>query len=133
MSSDPHERSTRSLRLDLLDQQVLDSTERPVGRIDELVLEGGPDGTLAVTGFRLGAAALGRRIGGWPGHTMTATCERLADGEAAPVQGISELDTTSPRLKLSRALAELPELAGLERWLGVHLVSKLPGGGDARV
>jgi len=129
----PDHRSTRSLRLDLLDQQVLDGTERPVGRVDEIELEAGQDGTLAVTGFRLGGAALGRRVGGAVGHAMTGTCRRLADDEASPLLPIESLKDWSPRLTLHRALSELPEVAGLERWLGKHVVSRIPGGGDARV
>ncbi len=124
---------TRSLRLDLLDQQVLDSTGRPIGRVDEVEMDVADDGSLGVLGFRVGGAALGHRLDGAVGRAMIGTCRQVADHEASPELRIGELSEWSPRLTLTRALAELPGVAGLERWLGVRLVSRVPGGGDARV
>jgi hypothetical protein len=120
------------LRLDLLDQQVLDRTGRPIGRVDEVELDLAEDGTASVTAFRLGGAALGHRLDGAVGRAMVGTCQRLAETEASPALSISEVSEWSPRLTLARALAELPNIAGLERWLGVRLVSRIPGGGRAR-
>ena len=67
-----------SLRLDLLDQQLIDAEERPVGRVDEIELEVDDHGVLVVTHVRMGAAALGPRVGGWIGALMRRTSTRLA-------------------------------------------------------
>ena len=124
---------TISLRLDLMDQQLVDAEERPVGRVDELELEVADDGTARVVALRSGGAALGRRIGWWVGGVLTRSCDRSAEGEASPPLPISELKRVHPRLELARPLRELEGMAGLEGWLGGRLVSRIPGGGDARV
>ena len=124
---------TISLRLDLMDQQLIDAEERPVGRVDELELEIDEDGAARVVALRTGGAALGPRIGWWVGGVLTRSCDRLAEHEASPPLPISDLEHVHPRLQLTRPLRELLGVAGLEGWLGVRLVSRIPGGGDARV
>lgn len=122
-----------SLRLDLLDRQVVDSEGRPVGRLDDIEVDVPSPQAAAVTEFALGAATLGPRVGGWLGARMVDVAERLATDEASPVLPVSEVTEWAPLIRLRRPLRSLPGVAGLERWLGVHVVSRLPGGGHADV
>ena len=125
-----------SLRMDLLDQQVVDCDRLPIGRVDDLELAvpdgGGPP---AVTSILTGAQALGERLGGRAGAWMAACAERLRP-RGAPV-GPAAIDTEliaeiEPMVRLRIASGELPHVAGLERWLARHVIEPLPGAGDAR-
>ena len=121
-----------SVRLDLLDQQIIDSEERPFGRIDDVVLEIGSDGAPRVVAVLVGAEVLGDRIGGFLGEAMSRISARMRQDAEPPSIPASSFARWSPRLKLTVPLRELRHVAGLERWLGEKIVSRLPGAGDAR-
>ena len=125
-----------SLRFTLLDQQLVDAENRPVGRVDDVVLEipdgGGPP---EITGVRTGAQALGDRLGGVTGRLMASVAARLrADRRAGePVTIPANLVTLDANLvTLTVPVRELPDTIGLERWLAQHVIEGLPGAGDAR-
>lgn len=126
-----------SLRLDVLDRQIVDSDGVPVGRIDDLVL-GEPAGgaqTPTPRAILTGAQALGERIGGTTGRTMARVAARLRphgrpQGAAAIELGL--VDRIDEEVRLALPLADLPHVAGLEHWLAEHVVGPLPGSGDAR-
>lgn len=128
----PHE----SLRFTLLDQQLVDTENRPVGRVDDVLLDvpdgGGPP---EVTGVLTGAQALGERLGGVTGRVMASVASRLRSGQRTdePVTIPSHLVTLDANLvTLTVPVRELPEIIGLERWLARHVIEGLPGAGDAR-
>ena len=127
----PHE----SVRFILLDQQILDSTGHPVGRIDDLVVEVGPVGAApVVTELLTGAQALGERLGGATGQLMAGVAGRLrgSSGPPGPARIPAELvEDHHDRVQLCVPWAELPQVAGLERWLAQHLVGRVRGGGRA--
>lgn len=129
-----------SLRFTLLDQQLVDAENRPVGRVDDVLLDipaggGTGDGPPEVTGVLTGAQALGERLGGVTGRFMASTARRLRSG-----QGPSEpvflpahlIADNSDLVTLTVPVRDLPDAIGLERWLARHLVEGLPGAGDAR-
>jgi hypothetical protein len=125
-----------SLRFTLLDQQLVDADDRPVGRVDDVLLElphdGGPPTVVAVL---TGAQALGERMGGLTGEVMASVASRMRSGEhrAEPVAiPASLIGDHADLVKLTVALGDLPQAAGLERWLAHHLIEGLPGAGDAR-
>ncbi|GAA3343036.1 hypothetical protein GCM10020358_40220 [Amorphoplanes nipponensis] len=125
-----------SLRFTLLDQQLVDAEDRPVGRVDDVLLDlpadGGPPVVVAVL---TGAQALGERMGGPAGKLMAAVASRLRSGEhrAEPVAiPASAIGDHADLVQLTVPLGDLPHVAGLERWLAHHLVEGLPGAGDAR-
>ena len=125
-----------SLRFTLLDQQLVDAENRPVGRVDDVLLElppaGGPPEVVAVL---TGAQALGERLRGVTGRLMASIASRLRAGEqgsgpvAIPVELIGD---TSDMVTLTVPVHELPHTMGWERWLAHHLIDGLPGAGDAR-
>jgi hypothetical protein len=125
----------RSLRFTLLDQQVVDAEDRPVGRVDDVELELGKAGAPRLVALLVGQQALGERLGGTLGRTTAAIAGRLRDpangpGPArVPLEAVAE---TGPLVRLNRALRDLAGIAGLERWLAHHVVQWVPGAGDAR-
>jgi len=125
-----------SLRFTLLDQQLIDAENRPVGRVDDVQLDlpdhGGPP---EVTGVLTGAQALGERLGGVTGRLMASVASRLRSGQrrGEPVAIPAHLITTDANLvTLAVPVRDLPDAIGLERWLAQHVVEGLPGAGDAR-
>jgi hypothetical protein len=125
-----------SVRFTLLDQQVVDAEDRPVGRVDDLVIQPGEPGQQpVVTELLIGAQALGERLGGVSGHLMARVAHRLSDDPgggptAVPVDLVGD---HTDLVHLIRPLRDLPDLAGLERWLAARLIEPLPGAGDARL
>lgn len=123
-----------SLRFALLDNDMIDAEGRPIGRVDDVQLQTAP-GAARVTALLTGAEALGQRLGGGSGRLMASTAARLrANGEppgpaAIPVGHVERLE---PLVALSVRLADLPHVAGLERWLAHHVIENIRGAGDAR-
>jgi hypothetical protein len=68
-----------SLRFTLLDQQLVDADDRPIGRVDDVLLElpggGGPPEVVALL---TGAQALGERLGGLTGRVMASAASQPA-------------------------------------------------------
>jgi hypothetical protein len=125
-------KETVSARIALLDNQIVDCDRLPIGRVDDLVIEVGGGGA-RVTALLTGSEALGGRIGGRLGETMERVSARLrpraepAGPPAVPVQTIGEVGSL---IELDVTLDELPQVAGLERWLARY-VERLPWSGDA--
>ena len=123
-----------SLRLDLLDRQIVDADDIPVGRADDLEIDV-RDGVPQVTALLTGAQAIGERIGGRRGRLMARVARRLRapqdqPGPAAiPIDAVEEIDL---EITLRLPLRDIPHVAGLEHWLARHLIGPLPRSGDAR-
>jgi sporulation protein YlmC with PRC-barrel domain len=121
-----------SLVLDLLDNQVVDADGVPLGRVDDLEVELPPETGTAegvavpqVTGIVTGSEALGHRIGGVAGRVMSSVSSRLREtGTGPPVIGVSSVRAVRPMLRLTERGPDLPEVAGLEKWLRRHLVDR---------
>lgn len=122
------------IRMGLLDAQLVDCERLPLGRVDDLELKLEPGSrVLEVESILTGSQALGDRIAGRAGRWISSVSARLRPGSRAgpgaiPASLIAEL---KPMVKLSVAFEDLPDIAGLERWLAANFVEKLPGTGDA--
>jgi sporulation protein YlmC with PRC-barrel domain len=117
---------------DLLDRQILDSRGEPVGKVDDVELDRGADGTLYVAALLVGEQALGDRIGGRLGRWMAGTARRLSPDYhrgpiRIPVDLIAEI-TSAVKLSVRRELLPDPPL---ETWLREHLIGRIPGASDA--
>ena len=116
--------------------QIVDADNRPVGRVDDVLLTIPDNGDPPeVTGLLTGAQALGERLGGLTGRLTAAVASRLRTGEphAQPTTiRATAVGDHSDLVHLNVPISALPHLAGLERWLGTHLIEGLPGAGDAR-
>jgi sporulation protein YlmC with PRC-barrel domain len=116
----------------LLDRQIVDRNDTPVGNVDDVELEVGPDGRLRITALLCGLAVLGRRIDGRPGRLMTRLARRFADdGHPQPLRipwdQVAEV-SSAVRLRISKDLLDDPPL---EKWLREHLIDRIPGAKDA--
>ncbi|MBD0338982.1 MAG: hypothetical protein ICV67_06835 [Thermoleophilia bacterium] len=123
-----------SVRHGLLDKQIVDRDRLPVGRVDDLELAVEDGAVVGVEAILTGAQALGERLGGMLGRWLAGSAARLRPGGG---EGPTRIDPAlvvelEPFVSLSARLEELPDVAGLERWLARNVVGRLPGAGDAR-
>lgn len=125
--------SSVSVRMSLLDAQVVDAERLPIGRVDDLELEVG-EGEHRVTALLTGAQALGERLDGRLGNAIASAAARLRGPGGSPEAtriDIRLVDELEPMVRLSVRFADLRDVADLERWLARHLIAPLPGTGDA--
>jgi sporulation protein YlmC with PRC-barrel domain len=122
------------LGFDLLDRQILDKNEEPVGNVDDVELAVDEDGTLRVSALYVGAQAWGRRLGGALGRAITDASIRLQRREPpGPIRipfdlVVSDGPSAAVRLAVSRDLLAEPEL---EAWLREHVIARIPGSEEA--
>jgi hypothetical protein len=117
------------LGFDLLDRQILDSDEQPVGNVDDVELAVAEDGTLRVSALHVGAQAWGRRLGGALGRAITAISIRLPGPIRIPIDlVVFDGPSAAVRLSVSRDLLAEPEL---EAWLREHVIARIPGSEEA--
>jgi len=116
------------LRLDLLDRQLVDPEGRLVGKVDDLELTAAQGGALYVTALLSGPLALGPRLGGRLGAWVVATARRLSpDPDPAP-RRIPMSQVTRIGSALTVALRDGEGgVPVLERWLDIHVISRIPG------
>lgn len=118
------------LGFDLLDRQIIDKDDLPLGNVDDLELAIAEDGTMRVSSLLVGAQAWGRRVGGALGRAITGTAIRLQRRRPpGPIRIPFELvDRRGPsaavKLTVSRDLLAEPEL---ETWLREHIIVRIPG------
>jgi sporulation protein YlmC with PRC-barrel domain len=117
---------------DLLDRQILDSDGEPVGKVDDVELDRGPDDALHVTALLVGQQALGDRIGGRLGRWIAGAARRLSpDYQRGPIRIpfdlVAEINS-AVNLSVRRELLVDPPL---ETWLREHLIGRIPGADDA--
>ncbi len=95
--------------LHLLDRQVVDGDGRLVGKVDDLELTVGADGSLVPTGLLVGLPALLPRFGPRLGGVLARTHERIVEAHAdRRVPDVIDLDlvaevTSEVRLSVPRA------------------------------
>lgn len=130
-----------SVRLELLDAQIIDADDLPIGRVDDLEIDLGTrsddaSGRLAraaaeprLVALLVGQRHLGPRVGGITGELMARTGRRLSHDPAGGRVEPEDVASWSGMLKLRRRLADL-DLAPLEKWLSARVVRLIPGGDD---
>jgi hypothetical protein len=126
-----------SLRQDLLDAQIVDCEELPVGRVVDLELDLPEErGSAAIVALLTGTEALGQRLGGHLGRWVERGSARLRppNGPPGPTRlaprDFEEVGRLALRLRARHA--DLPHVAPLEHWLDEHFIGRLPRSGDAR-
>jgi sporulation protein YlmC with PRC-barrel domain len=138
MTDNPHAANLASrpagrvydLQLHLLDRQVVDPTGRMVAKVDDIELTPSVDepGTLYVSAILTGPLALGPRLGGRLGWWVAAIARRLSpapDPEPERID-ISLVQDVGSAVTVSVRHDQL-QVAPLERWLGTHLIARIPG------
>lgn len=119
----------------LLDREILDPDDVPVGKVDDIELSdpSGGEGP-ELTALLCGPLALGPRLGGRIGTWWWSIGRRVRlDGDTSPAR-ISVDDLTS--LDRTRLGVRQPASAygtwSLRDWVDKHLTSRIPGGGHER-
>lgn len=119
-----------SLRHDLLDRQIVDADEVPIGRVVDVEIASGISREApSVSALLTGSQALGQRLGGNLGRWMEGSSQRLRprdDGPGPTRLGVEEIAEIGLAVRLRKPLAQLRELAPLEHWLDEHLIGRLP-------
>jgi sporulation protein YlmC with PRC-barrel domain len=117
---------------DLLDRQILDRDGAPIGKVDDVELDRGTDGTWYVAALLVGQQALGERIGGrlgrWIGGAARQLSPRNGQGPIRIPYGLVAEISSAVNLSVRRDVLPGPPL---EAWLREHLVDRIPGAGDA--
>jgi len=119
---------TMFLGFHLLDRQVLDRDGQDVGKVDDIELTFDDDATPVVAALLVGPLALGPRLGGWLGKTVSDVAGRLHPSHQPgptriPYEFVSEV---GPAIRLSIRRELLPDPQA-EKWLAVHLIGRIPG------
>jgi hypothetical protein len=114
--------------LDLLDRQILDSNDTPVGKVDDLEFTLDDYGRAVVTSLLLGPLVLGPRLGGHLGAWVVGIGRRLRpDGDPEPARiSIDDVREFGSTVKL-RIPVEDTGTQALETWLRTKIVLRLPG------
>lgn len=117
--------------LDLLDRQVLDRDDEPVGKVDDLEFSDLDEAEPRLTAILLGPQAYGQRLGGRLGQWITSTAVRLA-GTDAPIRIPTEcVDEIGASIKVTIPLDEIERAERLDHWLRDHLIDRIPGADSA--
>jgi sporulation protein YlmC with PRC-barrel domain len=115
--------------LHLLDHQLVDRDGVLVGKVDDLELAIGPDGGATMAALLSGPGVLATRLGH---RTYGAWRERMEAAVDGPGGRTSRIAVADVRRVSSRVEIGLPapSLAafGTERWVGDHLIGRIPGG-----
>ena len=106
----------------LLDRQIVDRDGTPVGKVDDLELDGP-----RVTALLTGQQALGPRLGGWLGHWVRRSAARLDVDRLGPRRIPWDLVARVDSAVHLSTRVELLAAAPLERWLDDHLIGRIPG------
>ena len=113
---------------DVLDMQLYDADDIPIGRVDGIILELRDGGPPRVTAIEVGPITLLRRfsvrVAAW-----YATLDRRFGPERGSPYRIewSLLTIQKVKVKADLACKDTPILA-VEDWLAEHIVKHLPGG-----
>ena len=116
--------------LEVLDRQIVDSTGRLAGKVDDLELAFPDEGTGPpfVVAIVSGPGALARRLGGSLGRWIEAAHGRLQD-ERPPRPArvpFSVVKSLGNHVEVSVERSEL-ESDRMERWVEQHVIGRIPG------
>jgi hypothetical protein len=118
------------LARDLLDKLLVDRNQRPIGRVDGLLLELRPNGPPRVAAMEVGVVTAARRLHPALGRWVRALAIRWSPVPMNPVRlSLQLFRDIGVDVELDIDAAKDPKLLRLEKWLKRHIVSRLPGAG----
>jgi sporulation protein YlmC with PRC-barrel domain len=119
--------------LHLLDHQLVDRDGVLVGKVDDLELVVGPDGTAMLGALLSGPGVLATRMGHGTYGRWRERMETAIDGPEGRTSRISLSAVRRISSGVELALpAPLLATYGSERWVGDHVIGRLPGGRQRR-
>lgn len=111
---------------EVLDNQLVDSTEQNAGKVDGIVLELRDGQPACVRYIEVGPITLARRLNRRLGNWVARLDARLGPGRGQPIRiPISRVTLEEPSLRVDFAVNSTPIMA-LERWLRRKIVSRVP-------
>lgn len=112
---------------DLLDKKLVDRDERPIGRVDGIVLELRHHKPPLVTAMEIGPLTLARRMPRWLRWPATAAAGLLRSLTGPPIRiPLERFLDLGVDIKLDVS-ADDPHVLEFERWLRRHIVERIPG------
>lgn len=119
------------LAYEVVDSQLVDRHEQKIGRVDALLLQVEEGEPIRVATIVIGAAARAQRVGGWFAATRRALRAlvgiRTEHESRIPFRAVRRIGDTI-QLDVEE---EVLESEHLERWLGEHVICRIPGAGGA--
>jgi hypothetical protein len=111
---------------DILDNQVVDVTERNAGKVDGIVLERREDGSACVRYVEIGPITLARRINRRFGDWVARRDRRFGQGRGMPIRiPITRIALDEPSLRVDFSADQTPIMA-FEDWLRRTIVRRIP-------
>jgi hypothetical protein len=112
---------------DLLDRQIVDVHDEPIGKVDDIELDATGSHVVA-RALLSGQIAWGGRLGGRFGLWVASLARRLRgpDGHEPRRFDLALVRRVGHTVVLTVPAAELPP-ADLEQWLDQHFVGRIPG------
>jgi sporulation protein YlmC with PRC-barrel domain len=122
----------RWVALDLLDRQIIDDSQQPVGKVDDVDFNSDSAGsTPQLMSLLSGAEALGQRLGGVVGTAMAGGAHRMLGDPRDGSRSVSwsQVAELGYVIKLRHSAAELGVEPALEVWTRDNVIGPLPGSG----
>jgi sporulation protein YlmC with PRC-barrel domain len=118
--------------MSLLDRQLVDRRGRFVGKVDDLELDEGEDGTLYVTAILAGPGVLAqrmghRRYGSWVQRMHRRTRDQSDDPARIPFSKVAKI---GDHIDLAADQEELATQT-THAWVDDHIIRHIPGSGHA--
>jgi hypothetical protein len=115
------------LARDVLDKQMVDWRQEPMGRVDGIVLVVEPGRPPRVKTLRSGPVVLARRLHRRVGRWVWRLARRWGVRRGRPVRvDLSKVKSVGLEVKLNFGAEETPALA-LEHWLREKIICRIPG------
>lgn len=112
---------------DVLDKQLIDNQQRPMGKVDGIIMEVYDDGPPRVSFIEVGGVTLARRLhprlGRWI-KKLARVC-RVTSGEPFRISW-SQIVVTGIDVTVALDLEDTPALAW-ELWFRKHIIGRIPG------
>ncbi|MFL5563328.1 MAG: hypothetical protein ACJ79K_17825 [Gemmatimonadaceae bacterium] len=112
---------------DVLDMQLVDRTGQKMGRVDGIVLEIRDDQPPRVAELLVGGSVASERIGRWMVALARLVTKLLSAAPAVTRIPFAQVRAIGPCVEVDLD-ASATNTMRTERWLGDHIVSRIPGG-----
>lgn len=113
---------------DVLDAQLLDRTQRKMGRVDGIVIELRDGEPPRVVELLVGGSVLAERIGRWMVRLVGSIARLLRIEPAVTHVPFDTVRVVGPCVEVDVDAASTSALR-TEAWLDRHVVCRIPGGG----
>lgn len=113
---------------DVLDNQVVDSKGRNMGRVDGIIMEVRAGQRPLLTYIEIGGVTLARRLSPRIGRWAEKIARKLGKGAESHRIAFSKIEKVGINVDVDVEV-ENTQVGAFERWLSKHIVSHIPGAG----